>query len=259
VSSSLPGPDAPEHGSRISGGKRTPGSFCSRHATRSIRCRASCFAQPNGRPSSWRDSARARPRRRICWLGGSPWTWAAATTPIATSARPHEAGAAVRRCRPPVAGSAKRCGPRRPAIRAACSRPAAAGWRCWTSTGSPWARRNCEPRPPRRAPSWPRSPSAMPRGRTGRVSCSPGVNAGGPPRSRSRPCGPPADAGLAASLTALRRVTADLDQARREGVPPAALKREQRRLENAVRASSLRTRGSAEPAPAAVSVAGLAW
>ena len=71
------------------------------------------------------------------------------------------------------------------------------------------------------------------------------------------PVRPPADAGLAASLTALRRVTADLDKARREGVPPAALKREQRRLENAVRASSLRTRGSAESAPAAVSIAGL--
>ena len=71
------------------------------------------------------------------------------------------------------------------------------------------------------------------------------------------PVRPPADAGLAASLTALRRVTADLDKARSEGVPPAALKREQRRLENAVRASSLRTRGSAESAPAAVSIAGL--
>jgi tetratricopeptide (TPR) repeat protein len=71
------------------------------------------------------------------------------------------------------------------------------------------------------------------------------------------PVRPPADAGLSASLTALRRVTADLDKARRDGVPPAALQREQRRLESAVRASSLRTRGSAEPVPAAVSIAGL--
>jgi tetratricopeptide (TPR) repeat protein len=71
------------------------------------------------------------------------------------------------------------------------------------------------------------------------------------------PVRPPADAGLSASLTALRRVTADLDKVRRDGVPPAALQREQWRLESAVRASSLRTRGSAEPAPAAVSIAGL--
>jgi tetratricopeptide (TPR) repeat protein len=68
------------------------------------------------------------------------------------------------------------------------------------------------------------------------------------------PVRPPADAGLSASLAALRQVTSDLDRARRDGRPSAELAREQRRLENAVRASSLRTRGNADQAPAGVSI-----
>jgi CHAT domain len=55
---------------------------------------------------------------------------------------------------------------------------------------------------------------------------------------------PPADANLSAGLAALRRVTSEVQESRRTGAaPPAALLREQRRLENVVRASTLRTRG----------------
>jgi tetratricopeptide (TPR) repeat protein len=49
---------------------------------------------------------------------------------------------------------------------------------------------------------------------------------------------------LSAGLAALRRVTAELETARRQGVPANALQREQMRLESAVRASTLRTRGT---------------
>jgi tetratricopeptide (TPR) repeat protein len=68
---------------------------------------------------------------------------------------------------------------------------------------------------------------------------------------------PPADAQLNADLAALRAVTNRLDSARRGGLPPAALQREQRRLEGLVRARSLRTRGVAGPERHEVSVAGL--
>ena len=49
---------------------------------------------------------------------------------------------------------------------------------------------------------------------------------------------------LSAGLAALRRVTAELETARRQGVPGDALQREQLRLESVVRASTLRTRGA---------------
>jgi tetratricopeptide (TPR) repeat protein len=54
----------------------------------------------------------------------------------------------------------------------------------------------------------------------------------------------PAGEELGAGLAALRRVTAELETARRQGVPAGALQREQLRLESAVRASTLRTRGA---------------
>ncbi len=59
---------------------------------------------------------------------------------------------------------------------------------------------------------------------------------------------PPAGAGFDADLAALRRATSRLEEARRGGAPTAALEREQLRLEKAIRATSLRTRGSAVPA-----------
>lgn len=59
---------------------------------------------------------------------------------------------------------------------------------------------------------------------------------------------PPAGDGFDAELAALRQATSWLEEARRQGVPTASLEREQRRLEKAVRATSLRTRGSAVPA-----------
>jgi len=59
---------------------------------------------------------------------------------------------------------------------------------------------------------------------------------------------PPAGTGFDADLAALRQVTSQLEEARRQGEPTASLERDQLRLEKAVRATSLRTRGSAVPA-----------
>jgi CHAT domain-containing protein len=58
------------------------------------------------------------------------------------------------------------------------------------------------------------------------------------------PVKPPADAGFADSLAALREIAARLEDARREGLPSAALQRQQQRLERSVRATSLRARGA---------------
>ena len=68
---------------------------------------------------------------------------------------------------------------------------------------------------------------------------------------------PPADAQFNASLAALRQVTSQLEKARHEGVPPVALRREQRRLEGVVRASSLRARGTAGPGRGVLRIAEL--
>jgi tetratricopeptide (TPR) repeat protein len=59
---------------------------------------------------------------------------------------------------------------------------------------------------------------------------------------------PPAGDGFDADLAALRQATGRLEEARRQGAPTASLEREQQRLEKAVRATSLRTKGSAVPA-----------
>jgi tetratricopeptide (TPR) repeat protein len=56
---------------------------------------------------------------------------------------------------------------------------------------------------------------------------------------------PVADEALRTTLVALRDVTRRLESARSEGMSTAALQREQRRLESAVRASALRTPGGA--------------
>jgi tetratricopeptide (TPR) repeat protein len=58
---------------------------------------------------------------------------------------------------------------------------------------------------------------------------------------------PVADAELQGVLAALRDVTRRLETAESEGKPPAALRREQRRLENTVRSRTLRTSGGATP------------
>ena len=65
---------------------------------------------------------------------------------------------------------------------------------------------------------------------------------------------PVADPEFNASLAALRQVTSELDKARRQGPPPAALPREQRRLESVVRAYSLRTRGTGRSGPQVVDI-----
>jgi len=58
------------------------------------------------------------------------------------------------------------------------------------------------------------------------------------------PVRPSADAELNASLTALRSVTRQLDEARSQGKPSASLQREQKRRESVVRASALRAQGT---------------
>jgi tetratricopeptide (TPR) repeat protein len=68
---------------------------------------------------------------------------------------------------------------------------------------------------------------------------------------------PSAHADLNASLTAFRTVTSQLERARRQGAPNAALQREQHRLEGIVRACALRARGGAAPGPGTVDVAEL--
>jgi hypothetical protein len=59
---------------------------------------------------------------------------------------------------------------------------------------------------------------------------------------------PPAGTGFDADLAALRQATSRLEEARRQGEPTASLERDQSRLEKAVRATSLRTKGSVVPA-----------
>jgi hypothetical protein len=68
---------------------------------------------------------------------------------------------------------------------------------------------------------------------------------------------PPAGGGFDAELAALRQATSRVEEARRRGVPSASLEREQSRLEKAVRATSLRTRGSAVPARRVIDIADL--
>jgi tetratricopeptide (TPR) repeat protein len=59
---------------------------------------------------------------------------------------------------------------------------------------------------------------------------------------------PPAGTGFDADLAALRQVTSQLEEARRQGEPTASLERDLLRLEKAVRATSLRTKGAGVPA-----------
>jgi tetratricopeptide (TPR) repeat protein len=68
---------------------------------------------------------------------------------------------------------------------------------------------------------------------------------------------PSADAGINAGLTAFRKATSQLEEARRLGRPNARLQREQQRLEGLVRAYALRARGSPGPGPSMVDVADL--
>ena len=68
------------------------------------------------------------------------------------------------------------------------------------------------------------------------------------------PVRPPADAGFADSLAALREITSRLEDARRQGLPSAALQRQQQRLERSVRATSLRARGAADSGPGVVNI-----
>jgi tetratricopeptide (TPR) repeat protein len=59
---------------------------------------------------------------------------------------------------------------------------------------------------------------------------------------------PPAGTGFDADLAALRQATSQLEEARRQGEPTASLERDLLRLETAVRATSLRTKGAGVPA-----------
>lgn len=68
------------------------------------------------------------------------------------------------------------------------------------------------------------------------------------------PVKPAADAELTNGLVALHEVTSQLENARRLGTPTGALKREQQRLENLVRACTLRTRGHSASSPGALRI-----
>jgi tetratricopeptide (TPR) repeat protein len=68
---------------------------------------------------------------------------------------------------------------------------------------------------------------------------------------------PSANAEINAGLTAFRKVTSQLEEARRLGRPNARLSREQQRLEGAVRACALRASGGTGPGPSMVDVADL--
>ena len=59
---------------------------------------------------------------------------------------------------------------------------------------------------------------------------------------------PPAGTGFDADLAALRQATSRLEEARRQGEPTASVERDVLRLEKAVRATSLRTKGAGVPA-----------
>ncbi len=68
---------------------------------------------------------------------------------------------------------------------------------------------------------------------------------------------PPAGGGFDSDLAALRQATSEVEVARLQGQPTAALEREQLRLEIAVRASSLRTKGTGDVARSGISVSNL--
>ena len=71
------------------------------------------------------------------------------------------------------------------------------------------------------------------------------------------PVRPSADVELNAGLTAFRKATSKLEEARRQGAPHEALQREQQRLEGIVRGCALRARGDAARAPGTVSLPNL--
>ncbi len=68
------------------------------------------------------------------------------------------------------------------------------------------------------------------------------------------PVRPPADAGFADSLAALREITSRRQDARRQGTPSASLQRQQQRLERSVRATSLRARGAPDPGHSVINI-----
>ena len=65
---------------------------------------------------------------------------------------------------------------------------------------------------------------------------------------------PPADAGFADNLAALREISSRLEDARRQGRATTALQQQQQRLERSVRATSLRARGTPGPGHSVVSI-----
>jgi tetratricopeptide (TPR) repeat protein len=71
------------------------------------------------------------------------------------------------------------------------------------------------------------------------------------------PVHPSAQPDLNAGLTAFRKVTRQVEEARREGTPTAALQGEQQRLEAIVRGCALRAPGSAGSGPSVIDIAEL--
>jgi tetratricopeptide (TPR) repeat protein len=65
---------------------------------------------------------------------------------------------------------------------------------------------------------------------------------------------PPAGTGFDADLAALRQATSRLEEARRQGEPTASVERDVLRLEKAVRATSLRTKGAGVPVRSVIDI-----
>ena len=68
---------------------------------------------------------------------------------------------------------------------------------------------------------------------------------------------PPAGTGFDADLAALRQATSRLEEARRQGEPTASVEHDVLRLEKAVRATSLRTKGASVPARRVIDIGDL--
>ena len=196
----------------------------------------------------------ARPPRRICSLAGWRWTWAAGLRPIVISARPRRSrrrGPALSRasgwlCEALRAEAA--ADPRR--LLAACRRGLAVLDEFQLTLGASELRAQATAHGAQLAALAQRQAAQAHR---------PRLLLAWSERWRATalavpPVRPPADAGFADSLAALREITSRLEDARRQGMPSAALQRQQQRLERSVRATSLRARGAPDSGPGVVDI-----
>ena len=239
------GPGPPAACSRLSGGHggtRTPPSRCCRPAMRPARYPWACCIGPSGRHRAWRHSAPAMRRGRSCWPGASRWRSAARRTRSGTWRPRRAAGCAGGRVgagRRVAGRRAARGGGQLPAHARRCRRGFDVVDQHMLTLGATELRARATMQGAEFAALAQRH--ALP---------------GGEPRmllqwsERGRatalavpPVRPVDDRELQADLTAVRDVACRLDLARARGQPTARLAREQLRLEAAIRARAMRTRG----------------